>query len=322
MTNMAADSANSSVLCVDIGGSTTKAGLLDPNGNLSHVASIPTRPDSDAFFRSLVELIGQTKASAEEASGRPPTQMGVALAGFLDEERSCLLYNSNLAWFEGYPLRQKLQDAFRGFTIELEVDSNAATIAEYRFGSGQGSRRFLCLAAGTGLGVGMTVDGVPLRFAYGCMGDIGHIIVLRDGPLCTCGGRGCAEALISANSLANEYKALVGTQRPISLRNVIEAALESEPVAISVLKAAGEWLGLAIASISNTFFPDHIAIAGGLSAAGDLVLQPAEQMFRRSACELARSKPTFSRAVLGPAATLIGAAWPFWDPAGQRSEYR
>lgn len=309
---MTGDPAGYSVLCVDIGGSSTKAGVLGRNGEIRHVSSIPTKPEADSFFDNLMMLIAQTKAAAERGSETVPRQLGVAVAGFLDEERNCLVYNPNLAWLEGYPLRRRLQDQLPGFTIELEVDSNAATMAEYQFGSGQGSHRFLCLTSGTGLGVGMTIDGVPLRFAYGCMGDIGHTIVLRDGPLCACGGRGCAEVLVSSNSLADNYRTLVGAREEITLRGVIEASRQGEPAAISVLTTAGEWLGIAIASMANTFFPDHIAIAGGLSAAGDIVLRPAERVFRETACVFASSKTTFSCAALGSTATLIGAAWPFW----------
>jgi glucokinase len=180
-------------------------------------------------------------------------------------------------------------------------------MAEYKFGSGQGKKRFLCLTCGTGLGVGMTIDGVPLRFAYGCMGDAGHTIIQRDGPLCTCGGRGCAEILISSVTLAAEYQKLRAREEATTLRDVIEASQAGDKAAAGVLERAGEWLGLAAASMANAFFPDHIAIAGGLSAAGDAVLVPAERMFRRSA------SATFQRARLSSTASLIGAGWPFWE---------
>ena len=292
---------NQPVLCVDIGGTSTKAGILDTGGVLNFVNSIRTKPDVESYFNGLLELIRKVRGN-----GRNLTQLGVAVAGFLDSERDHLLYNSNLAWLEGFPLRRRLIEHFPDLTVELEIDSNAATMAEYQFGSGGESQRFLCLTAGTGLGVGMAVDGVPLRFAYGCMGDVGHTIVLRDGPLCTCGGRGCAEVMISAPLVAERAQAS-------SLREAIDAANDGNARAIAALTQAGEWLGLAIASMANTFFPDHIAIAGGLSAAGDLVLKPAEQVFRESASVLARSEVTFVRAKLGASATLIGAAWPFWE---------
>jgi glucokinase len=293
---------------VDIGGTGTKAGLVAADGQVSYTDSIPTKPAPELYFNRLIEL---TASTLSHADGKV-SQIGVAIAGFVDETRSHLAYNSNLPWLENFPLRQRLKERFPALAIELEIDSNASTMAEYRFGSGKGSARFLCLTCGTGLGVGMTIDGVPLRFAYGCMGDIGHTVVMRNGPSCTCGGRGCAEALLSSNTLAADYKARTGTSREITLRDVIEAAQSGEPVAVEVLETAGEWLGMAVASMANTFFPDHIAIAGGLSAAGGLVLEPAERVFRETACEFARSRATFSSATLGSTATLIGAAWPFW----------
>ena len=305
--------AGKPVLCVDIGGTSTKAAILNVPGEIRFLDSIPSAPDCESFFRSLVELIEKTRDIAATEFGEQPSQMGVAVAGFLDPKRSYLVYNSNLQWLQGFPLRKRFTERFAGMAIELEIDSNAATMAEYQLGSGQGSRRFLCATCGTGLGVGMAVDGVPLRFAYGCMGDIGHVIVLRDGPLCTCGGRGCAEIMISATSLARQYGTMKESQDEVSLRDVIEGAEAGDRSAISILGSAGEWLGMAIASMANTFFPDHIAIAGGLSAAGDFVLKPAERVFRETACVLARDGATFTRATLGSMATLIGAAWPFWQ---------
>ncbi len=301
------------VLCVDIGGTSTKAAILDVDGEIKFANSIPSTPDCESFFRSLINLITATRDIADKECGERPAQMGVAVAGFLDADRTYLVYNSNLQWFERFPLRQRLSETFRDLMIELEVDSNAATMAEYQLGSGRGSSRFLCATCGTGLGVGMAVDGVPLRFAYGCMGDIGHVIVLRDGPLCTCGGRGCAEIMISAVSLARHYATITHKENEMTLRDVIEGAEAGDTSAISILASAGEWLGMAIASMANTFFPDHIAIAGGLSAGGDFVLKPAERVFREAACVLARQSATFTRATLGSMATLIGAAWPFWQ---------
>ncbi len=309
-----------SVLCVDIGGTSSKAGVLDSAGQLHLIDSIPTSPDAASFVDRLADLIDRTLAKAK-AGDFGISGIGVAVAGFVSAERDRLLYNANLSWLEGFPIKQRLSQRF-DFPIELEVDSNAATMAEYHFGSGRNSKRFLCLTCGTGLGVGMTVNGVPLRFAYGCLGDIGHVIVQPDGPLCMCGGHGCAEILISAPVLAERYRVRTGVARELSLRDVIEAAQQGEPVAIALLEETGKWLGLATASMANILFPDHIAVAGGLSAAGDLVLKPAERVFRESASIFARSNTSFSKATLGAMATLIGAAWPFWEDDSEHGKSR
>ncbi|HEY7303371.1 MAG TPA: ROK family protein [Bryobacteraceae bacterium] len=307
-----------SVLCVDIGGTSSKAGILDPAGQLHWIESIPTSPNALSFANRLCELIDRTLANGA-AGGHVIAGIGVAVAGFISFERDRLVYNPNLSWLEEFPIKDRLSQRF-DFPIELEVDSNAATMAEYRFGSGANSKRFLCITSGTGLGVGMALNGAPLRFAYGCLGDIGHVVVQPDGPLCSCGGHGCAEIMVSAPALAERYKTRAGLEQDLNLRDVIEAAHARDPLALAILEEAGASLGIAIASMANILFPDHIAIAGGLSAAGDFVLDPAERVFRESASILARSNVSFTKATLGTMATLIGAAWPFWEDRKQNGE--
>lgn len=282
---------------------------MNQAGELAFVDSIPSRPDPETFVNRLCDLVSQTMDAAQTEPARL-AGIGVAIAGFLDPTRDHLVYNSNLAWLENYSLRSRLSDRFR-MPVELEVDSNAAAMAEWWFGSGRGSHRFLCIASGTGLGVGMVIDGAPLRFAYGCLGDIGHIIVERGGPLCTCGGYGCAEIMVSAPAVAERFRERAGLANPATLRDVIEAARAQNPIAISLLQETGEWLGIATASLASTFFPDHIAIAGGLSEAGDLVMNAVERSFATHAGTFPRSQTTLARATLGSRATLVGAAWPF-----------
>jgi glucokinase len=298
-----------SVLCIDIGGTSTKAALLDGEGRLSCLDSIPTAPDGDQFVSSLCGLIKRTLGAA--AAEAPPRGIGIAVAGFVNAQRTYLDYNPNLPWLERFPLKDPIAQQF-ALPIELEIDSNAACMAEYRFGFNETPERFLCLTAGTGLGVGMTVKGELLRFSHGCMGDPGHLIVDRNGPVCSCGGRGCVEAIISAPMLAKRYQTATGAGGSLSLREVISAAESGDYNAIAILRDAGSALGVAVASLAHIFFPDEVAIAGGLSSAGDFVMNPLRESFRAVASERARSETKISRAFLGPNATLIGAAWPFW----------
>lgn len=292
--------SDGAILCIDIGGTSTKAGLFRPSSELEFVGSIPSRGPADSFARSLAELISEASRNA--------AALGVAIAGFLSETRDRMIYNSNLPWLQDFPLRDFLSERFSG-PVELEVDSNAAALAEYHQGSGIGSSRFLCLAVGTGLGVGMVVNGEPLRFAYGCMGDAGHVIVQPNGPLCPCGGHGCAEGLLSAPRLAEEFRAAKEIRGECSLRDVIEAARGQDPVAVAILEHAGEWLGIATASLANTFYPDRVAYAGGLAEAGDLVMHSAERAFHYAAGAFTRNHVKLGRAKLGAMSTLTGAAY-------------
>ncbi|MGH9620309.1 MAG: ROK family protein, partial [Bryobacteraceae bacterium] len=295
------------ILCVDIGGTSTKAAILEPGGQLNFIHSIDTVPGVERYFGALVDLIRQVRNRAPDVS-----EMGISVAGFLDDGRTRLIYNPNIKWLENFPLHERLCQSFPDLRIELEVDSNAAAMAEYCLGSGREHRRFLCVVCGTGLGVGMSVDGAPLRFTYGCLGDIGHVIVDRNGPLCSCGGRGCAEAMIGALALVDRFRSLAHPHEAVTLQTVIERAGAGDQRAAQVIVQAGEWLGVALASIANMLFPDHIAIAGGLSAAGDLLIAPASRVFQDLASTAVRQRATITRATLGPLASLSGAAWPFW----------
>ena len=308
---------NQSVLCVDIGGTSSKVGVLAPSGELRLHGSLPTQgPNPELFAQRLCEQIEEAERATRE-NGIALAGIGVAIAGFLDDERSRMIYNSNIPWLEGYPLRDRIAQRF-DLPVELEVDSNAAAIAEQRFGSGRDSVRFLCVTVGTGLGVGMIIHGEPLRFAYGCLGDIGHLVLSPNGLVCTCGGRGCAEMYVSAPVLADKYRLAKRLTSETTLRDVIVAAREGDAAAIAVLKEAGEWLGLAIASLANTFYPDRIAIAGGLAESGDLVMDAVGRAFREAVSDFAREKAVLGRATLGSMATLTGAAYSILGAAVER----
>jgi glucokinase len=294
------------ILCVDIGGTSTKLGFFNQAPPVEIIRSIPSVGPAESFAQALCASIrGILKANALSESSI--AGLGVAVAGFLDDDRGSMIYNPNLPWLEGYPLRTHLAREFPA-RVELEIDSNAAALAEHRFGIGRDSSRFLCIAVGTGLGVGMIVNGEPLRFSYGCMGDAGHVIVQRDGPPCPCGGRGCAEIFVSAPVLAEQYRTARGLTKQASLRDVITAAYDGNEIAIQVLETAGAWLGVASASFANTFFPDRIAYAGGLAEAGDFLMTSLRRSFDTSAAKFAREQVTLCRASLGANATITGAA--------------
>ncbi len=294
---------------VDIGGTTAKLGLVGREGRIVDAASIPTAPaDASVFVATLLRSIGELLA---RNAARPIAGIGVAVAGFIGPHRDRVAYNPNLPWIEDYPLREAMAARFP-LPVALECDSNAACLAEHRFGAGRGAKRLLCVVCGTGIGGGMTIDGEILRFAHECLGDAGHVIVVPNGPLCSCGGRGCAEAVISAPAIAARYAEARGLDAGcVTLRNVIEAAREGCEDGRRVLAEAGKLLGIAMASLAQLLFPDQIVVAGGLSEAGEFLFPAVEDSFRSSAGKLPRSGLKISKAAFGWQATLVGAACPF-----------
>ena len=294
---------------VDIGGTGTKAAIVDSHGAAQCHADFPTAGDSaPAFARNLRDLILETKRNADSRNVQI-SGIGIAVAGFINGMHDRLAYNPNLAWLEEYPLLDAIRSEI-DLPAVLECDSNAAALAEYRFGVGKGSQRFLCIACGTGVGGGMIVNGEILRYAWECLGDVGHVIVDADGPQCPCGGRGCIEAIAGADAIAARWRPSPAGAREATLRDVITAAREGDGNARQTLSDSGRLLGVALATLTNILSPDRIAIAGGLSEAGELILAPIEETFRASASTFFRERVTISKAALGAQATLVGAACP------------
>jgi glucokinase len=215
-------------------------------------------------------MLDATRGEKNPASG-----IGVSVAGFLDPERLGMIHNANLVALREFPLRRTLEKRF-SLECPLEVDSNAAVVAEHRYGAGRGSTRLLGVTLGTGLGGGVIIDGQLLRYTGECAGDIGHIIVDRNGRLCTCGARGCLEAMVNVAALSER-----GGGRTV--REIITSAREGDQASLKALSETGWWLGLGLASLSPLFSPDTIAVGGGISAAGELLLESVRASYHTHA---------------------------------------
>jgi glucokinase len=308
---------------IDIGGTTTKLALVNSSGDIHTINTVNTinETESDAYISHLFDETEKLLKGAA-SSGFALTGIGISVAGFIDPDHTKMVYNPNIPALVDYPIMSELEQLF-DLPVSLEVDSNSATLGEYKFGAGRGSRRFMCLTIGTGVGGGMTIEGSLLRFAYECMGDMGHVIVDPGGPSCNAGCKGCAEAMVSAPSIARLAKAGLQTQQDSILQNllasegdldaqdIIEAAKQNDSFSVAILEETGYLLGLALASLAAIFLPDRIAIAGGVSEADDLLLIPASHSFRSNSGEFYHRNVTVTKAELGWKATVLGAAAPF-----------
>jgi len=280
---------------VDIGGTGTKLGIVAEDGAVVGRATIPTSPAGDPA--PLVEGIASAlrpMLDAADADGTPASGVGAAVAGFLDHERATMTVNANLPALCGFPLRRALEERL-ALPCRLEVDSNAAAVAEHRYGVGRGAARLLAVTVGTGLGGGVIVDGKLLRYTGECAGDLGHIILDPAGRRCTCGARGCLEAMVSSAALSERAGG-----RPV--RDVIASAKQGDQLAADALAETGWWLGLGLASLSPLFAPDRIVVGGGVAAAGELLLEPVRASYR------AHAAPEFRGGV-----QVVGSSFDGWE---------
>jgi glucokinase len=233
-----------------------------------------------------------------------------------------VLFSPHLAW-RNEPLRDALADRI-GQPVTVENDANAAAWAEYRFGAAQDARVVVCVTLGTGIGGGLVVSGVLYRGAYGVGTEYGHMTVVPEGRRCACGNRGCWEMYASGTALARDARELadispVAAHRLLELAGgdrealtgplVTQAAREGDPAAVEIYTAMGQWLGRGLANLAAIIDPEVFVIGGGLSEAGDLLIAPARETFRRSLTGRGfRPFAGVTLAHLGPDAGLVGAA--------------
>jgi len=278
-------------IAVDIGGSGVRAARVGPAG----LASAPERlPLESAIARE--DLLGRIRSVVRVAAGADGAPVGVAVPSFVLPDGTIGRCPS-LPALEGVDLAAELSGAL------VVPDLAAAALGESRHGAGRGVGRFLCVALGTGANAAAVVDGALVETAFGCLGDAGHVNVEPDGPECPCGGRGCLEAVASGFALARDGAPL-GLQDG---RAVIEAARAGREDATALLLRAGAALGRAIATWSALLWPDRVAVAGGLSTAGDLLLEPARRELRRVGTPYIVGQIELVQAELGRDATLVGA---------------
>ncbi len=296
---------------IDIGGTGTKIGIVTEDGIVVARATIPTSADGEGEPTLLVDRIVTTlrpMLDAAAADEHPVLGIGVSVAGFLDREHATMFGNANLPRLCGFGLRRALEDRL-ALDCRLEVDSNAAVAAEYRHGAGRGSERLLGVTVGTGLGGGVVVGRKLLRHTGECAGDLGHIILDPKGRPCTCGARGCLEAMVCTAAISERAAGR-------GFRDVVSSAQRGEPLAEAALAETGWWLGLGLASLSPLFAPDRIVVGGGIAAAGDLLLEPVRASYHTHASAAFREKVHIVGSSFDGWEGMIGAGSLFLDRLG------
>ena len=302
---------------VDIGGTKVLAGVVDDAGVVIETNRRLT-PGHDVHQTEAVIADAVRELSARHEV----TAVGIGAAGWIANDRATVLFSPHLAWRDE-PLRDALAGAI-GVPVVVENDANAAAWAEYRFGAARDCAVAVMVTLGTGIGGGLVAGGVLYRGAYGVGCEYGHMSVVPEGRRCACGNRGCWEMYASGTALARDARELaaispVGAHRLMQLAGgdpdqlsgvlVTQAAREGDPAAVEIYTEMGRWLGKGMANLAAVIDPTVFVIGGGVSEAGDLLLQPARQAFSESLTGRGfRPAADVRLAELGPEAGLVGAA--------------
>ena len=304
---------------IDIGGTKVAGGVVDSAGRILQ----STRRETPGRSKSPREVEETIADVVDELTSRHDVAaVGIGAAGFVDATGASVLFAPHLSW-RHEPLREALAERLR-LPVVVENDANAAAWAEWRFGAGQGEEHLICITMGTGIGGGIVLEGQVYRGRYGIAGEFGHMQVVPGGHRCECGNRGCWEQYASGNALVREARELAAADSPVAQglldraeRDVAsitgplvtEAAMAGDPTAIELFDEIGHWLGVGIAGLACALDPGCFVIGGGVSEAGDLLLNPARESFRRTLSGRGfRPEARIVRASLGNEAGLIGAA--------------
>lgn len=302
---------------IDIGGTKIAGGVVDSRGSILAAERAAT-PASDP--EAIIELVSTMAARLRE--GREIAAVGVAAAAFLDAGRRLIRYAPNIAWRE-LPLADRLSERL-GLPVILENDANAAGWAEHRFGAGAAhpDDDMVMLTLGTGVGGAIISGGRLHHGGFGGAGELGHVLLVPDGLACGCGARGCLEQYASGRALlriADELADAGGLGEGLARARAEYGELSASVLArllrtgdagaLHALDELGGHLGRACASLAAVLDPKRFVIGGGLSVAGQRLLQPVREAFRSAVRGGGRlPEPEFLVARLGNDAGLVGAA--------------
>ena len=307
---------------IDLGGTNLRAAIADTDtGQIFHQRNRPTlaAEGQEAVIGRIVGLIRElTQANGYAGSIQG---VGIGVPGTPDIDTGVIQFLPNLPgkWLN-VPLRSIVEGEVE-LPVALINDVRAITLGEWTFGAGRGADTIACLAIGTGIGGGVVVNGQFHLGIGGTAGEFGHHVVEVDGLPCGCGGKGCLELYASGPAIAamgvkevmHGHTTRIGELVDHDLNRidagvVVQAALEGDPIAQAILQRVGRYLGIAVGNILGVISPQRVIFGGGVSLAGDLLLQPIIQTVKERVHVIPLQKVEFVLAELGINGGLVGAA--------------
>jgi len=302
---------------IDIGGTNTDFGLVDELGNCLKTETVPTKK-----FKVPKDLVNEVSARILEMC-KSHQLLGIGIgAPNGNYYKGTIEFAPNLPWKGIIPLAKLFEKATHTPCL-LTNDANAAAIGEMTFGGAKKMRDFIFITLGTGLGSGLVANGQMIYGHDGLAGELGHVIVIKDGRLCGCGRKGCLETYASATGLKrtiNEWieqgkkTILSGKKEPIVSADIFMAAKKGDALALKAFEFTGEILGLALANSVNYTSPKTIFLFGGLANAKELLFEPTIRHFEENLLNIYKNKIKIVPSKLKEnQAAILGAASLAWN---------
>lgn len=303
---------------IDLGGTNTHIGLVDADGRIADRCHVPTAQPLDRFTAGVVEGIRSLLKTAADQEGEI-TGIGVG-APCANANTGCIEGATNLHWGDRVPLARLISDPL-GIPVSINNDANAAAAGEHSYGVARGIDNFIYITLGTGVGSGVFCDGHLLSGSRGFAGELGHVVIDPEGPMCGCGRRGCLETRASARGVGfTAQRLMLDTGMPSELRKVTpadldakrvsEAAERGDELALEAYREVGRALGRACANFAAFSDPDAIVLFGGVAKAAPLFIPAMREALEEHVLHLYRGRiriltsslPDSDAAILGAAA--------------------
>jgi glucokinase len=297
------------IVSVDIGGTQIRAAVY-PHDDIIPITvrRVPTASAEGAVLERMIELIESV------IQGNAVDAISIAIAGPLDPNTGCVINAPNIPGWTDFPLGKKLTDHFH-VPVFIGNDANLAALGEWKYGAGQGYHDVLYLTISTGIGGGVIINDQMLVGTRGMAAELGHVVVMSDGPVCSCGVRGHLEAVSSGTAIARFVSEEIARGRATSLtgnvkisaRDVANAAHAGDELAVEAFCRAGRYLGQSLADFLHIFNPSIVIFGGGVSQSGPLLFDPMKESMKNFVMDEAYLDVKMAIAQLGDDAGLIGA---------------
>lgn len=302
---------------VDVGGTSVKIGLFEASGELLHKWEVMTRKEEggkyilDDTAASILKKLEELHISIEEIAGVGLGIPGPVLPnGYVEV---CV----NLGWRDRYPERE-LSERLHGLPVKSANDANVAALGEMWQGGGKGYDDIVMVTLGTGVGGGVIIDQKIVAGRHGLAGEIGHIHIRDDETeTCNCGGVGCVEQVASATGIAREARRQMASKDmpsvlrsfgdDVTAKDVLDGAKAGDTLALEIMDVVGHYLGLVLAQISMTTDPEVFVLGGGVSKAGQFLIDVIYQSYEKFT-PISKNKGGIVLATLGNDAGIYGAA--------------
>lgn len=306
------------IISIHIGVEIMDGALLDLDANILFRIKVDTQPQDGQkkVLEKIFDIAEQLFKKVEELN---ITVLGIGIGspGLIDTDSGTILNSSNFSILNNVKIGQLFTEKFNK-PIWIENECRNLALAENLFGVGRNTENFVSLTTDIGIGAGIIINNQIIRGANNSFGEIGHTIIMKDGPLCRCGNRGCWETLASSSALLNrvseqinktsQLKEMISSERGLSIPLIIKAVQQGDQAVWHMVYEFAEFLSIGIVNIVNIFNPQIIFIHGEISELGAKLIEQIENKIKEKALPTPASRVKIKYSTFGRDANIIGSA--------------